>query len=1279
MELINWNNFTPDSFTQFCNALLIAEVGKDINVFSAPGKDGGIDASFTGEYQNRQGSWRFQYKFHKVLRKQGFYSLKQEVASETEKLKCEDFFVLITNVELLPQENKQLEDIFEKQKAEISPNTTFIIWDGAKLQSLLIGYPLISYWLDEGFETAQLQDYNLFFRRGLESENFEPNTLSNIFIGREKVFNELFAFLSSYKSTIIVQGEAGIGKTRLLIEFFRMLDEKGSGWTILVLANKNVDFDRIKKAMSDLRKYIVMVDDAHSYDARDISDLLRISESSQGNIKLFLTARSLDAPGSLQHIKEYEQQNLAKISLTTLDRAETQAALEPYIKGSSYFHHVGDLIQITYGRPILIVAVLRAINERTRIEKIKQTDFLKTYVHNYFDGFLRELQQLTGISKLRSQRLLQNIALIEPFSYEDQKIISTLANIHKLHHTEITSALNLLKNHSYVSGRYEQSIRPDYYSDIILQEINVADASDYVMDFGSQLDNIVVNLSSVDEIRTDKSALLDDILKTYVGWIEQIDNGEEYTIERKIHIIGRILNTIGRITFVKPKIAKQAVDNYVASLTNPSHPVSQELTSNSQTGFHASDNLLNKVSIILARLFLNPDYFGYVYETSFRLFEKGGEKNIVPIFSYGKRDILEQYALTRQRYIVSRLSAEADRMTSSGYKFTREILKSMLNLEFTVTENSAVARDSLTITTFRLPSSDNVKDLRILIANLLMKFYDLPQFLTDRLETLKLILDIPRGIFATEKNNRPYQNDNEIRVALDFLENRGSDFTLMEQRETLDKLFWFTKWDTKGKFSQEIKKIKVRLKPKDLSERLSQLFSSNQVSLLRTPDIHGYISEQCDSIAASSSEDELAAAMQKFLEPQPYPPHFFWEFLRHLEIRYISHAVRFHDLLFDSKSPLYYQYASSILSALRFSGNGDDLYWNRIRNILSLDTWQADNVVLLSYGARVPGTSILEGRDIDVIVDIYNKNRVENNFALASGLQSIIAAGDDRTYEILGGYLDRAGQKDAEMFFIWLTDNKTASAELVRFLTLEKTVRFYLSYEIERGLAFVLEHFGIQTVFEYLEKRFDFKRNEVQATRSLLGYEFLPDGEYSQLFEQFPEKKTELFRLALDWFLSTDVDRAHLFYGKDMLVYLQPGQSINDDTYTLYLDIINKVGEDLIALEKIADTLSIFHIKDSRLVELIAKIYSLALKVRTQNQETFENLYYALHHAITAVGVKSGQAGLPFQVDLDLRDLLTRELGQLSEFDETRHLLKEALANIENDINRNLDRDNETW
>jgi len=648
------------------------------------------------------------------------------------------------------------------------------------------------------------------------------------------------------------------------------------------------------------------------------------------------------------------------------------------------------------------------------------------------------------------------------------------------------------------------------------------------------------------------------------------------------------------------------------------------------------------------------------------------------LYNFSKQDVIENFKLERQKYVISRLKSSQS-ILQDNFLIIKEILKGMLMLEFTITEQSPSSRDAISITTYMLPSRENIQNFRIKIIDILCLSYNLQTKSEFKFEILKLLLDIVRGILATRRNSTIYQGDQEIVKVLDFIEAHGESFGLMEKTEVIDKLYWFGKWGIENKFQQQIAIIRGILSPKNLTEKLSQIFSSSETSLVDRQNIHSYIAEQCDLIADNVSEDELSLAMQSFLEPQPYPPHFFWEFLRRLEKNHFKHALHFHDYLFKHKSPLYYRYASDILSSLRFDRNDEKAYWIRIKELENLDSYQADNVILQNYGNRVPGSTTLTEQDAEIIVKIFEKGKSENDSALAGALKSLIACGYKDLINLLQRYLDRAHQRDAEMFFIWLSDNSTASNELIKTLVLKSTIRFYLSYEIERILAKVLENYGVQTVFNYLIRRYEYKKEIVLSTKTLIGYDFVPYSEHSNLFEQDASQNVEMFEMALSWYTNVDAAGGHLFYAKDLLEYLKPNDFISKEIFLVYEKIINTNKENLDALYRITESLSLFHLKDSQLLALIIIIYDHSIAIKELNLELLSEINYSMQYAITNVGVKTGTPGQPFQVDIDLRDLLIRETNLMPDYVKAKTFLLDVLKNINKEIDRDRDYDNETW
>lgn len=1282
MNSINWSNFNSTDFTLFCNALLSFEIGNNFVPFSAPGRDGGIDGQYEGEYDEKRGKWRFQYKFHQVARKQGFNIIKTELKKEITKLKDEDIFVLITNVELLPQELKDLKDIYDSCTSGFLRKADFKVWDGAKIFALYVQYPLLELWLNEGFKTAQIQEYRDYFNKELQLHAFEPGNFSNIFVSREEDIEKLKAFLNTTHVLFLISGEAGIGKTRLVIQFFEKHIRQLKNWKALVLASNNIQVDTLKKALSSNKNTIILIDDAHNYSSETISDLKRLADSFQGRVKLILTSRKLQAFESLQLIKEYELEDVFKIELENLERQETQKIFESYFLNNGYRHYINELIQLSYGRPILIVAILKAIHEHIPISKIREGGFLKSYVVNYFEEFYTKVSSQTEISKFKLKRLLQNIALIEPFNYNNNEIISELSAIHKTGIPEINLCLKTLIDFSFVSGRFEKSIKPDYYSDILLLDINKDDASGYISQFNTLLDNIIFNLSSVDEADNSDFNILDEILDKYVSWIFLDKDAEDLNYDSQITLINRIFNTIRRIVFVRPEIAKKSIEIYLACVDKAGHPIALEVQKIKNSNFATSytSTSLEKIESILRDLNALPENYSFVLKSSIKLYKLTGYKQIPTIYGFSKRDVINRYSLSMQNYFIDRFLELAKKDSGQNIPFLLEILNRMLSLDFTSTENSNNSPNAIVISTYYLPESVIVKEFRLKIIQTLVDTYEEVDLKDHKQYVLKQILDVPRIIFATERNKNPFRHDEEIEAVLNFLERHSINFGIAAQKEIFDRLHLFILWKIPEKFSAQIDRIKNLMAPKSLAEDLGHLFGNAEIALKDNNTLMSEFEVKISEILKEDNFAEIAIALYEFLSAQQYPPFYFYEFLKLLVKKSTKHGLSFHDLLLEKDDNLYYQYGDSILSVIYFEKGEEAVYWERIDKLEMFDNSSADNVILSIYGRRVPGSAELSDKDIQTILRIYNKKDSDNNFNLASGLQSIITSKYPDAYTIVSDYLDRANQRDAEMFFLWLSDNKMASSELVKKLTIGHSVRFHLSHQIERVLIKVLNDYGPETIFDYLIDRYNFKKKIVQRNKTLMGYEFLPHGNRSNLFDSQIDQKERMFFKALDWYLKEDSSGGHLYYGKDIFEYLQPANSVTDSIYETYIVFFDNYSNKINKLQRIAESLNVFEIKNSLLVKLVLRGYSFVIDFdETENSSKVINqARFSFYDALTSVGVKSGTPGQPFQVDLDLRDLLESELKSLPQHVESRLLIVSALKSVNNEIERS-DLDNETW
>lgn len=1271
MDKINWNNSSGDDFMLFCNALLSFEFGKAFQPFSSPGKDGGIDGAFKGSYQQKSGSWRFQYKFRLGARAQNYSGLKTTVKTELQSLNDESFYVLLTNIEMLPQEILELQKTLDNEILSLGKQCECIVWDGAKLFNLYLQYPLLQLWLQDGFQTAQLQNYHMMFKKEMAKSSFSPGTLSNAFFGRYEDLKNLVEFVAGDAALALVTGEAGIGKTRLVLEFFSKRIDPNPEWTPLVLVNRNVDFDKIRKALTGSQNFILLIDDAHSYAPEVIADIQRISTLATNKIKVILTARNLDAFRSISLLKEYERKSIPHIKLKELSRPDTSVIFNHYVSGHGhYVNFIPQLVEISYGKPILIVAILNAIEDGVKISKIREEGFLRNYVMDFFNSYYASVEQLVGWSKLQATRFLQHVVLIEPFSYGDTNLIQKITNLQGLTATDGVAALKLLQETDLVDGRYLQSIKPDYYSDILLAEIDRNEVANYIGEFIHHLDNIVINLSSVDESTNSQSQLLDEILTDYVSFIKNSD---------QIATIERVLSTIANIAGYQPKVVQKAVKVYIDCFQQEEHAIYKDFKENKAYSNNSAFTPLNKVIELLSYLSGLPEFYDFCFRKSMQLFSLTDDNKIVGLFAFSRKDLVEQFKFPRQQFFLQEFGKKLKKMSGKDFDFCLQVIKSWLNLEFIVSGVSAANRFEMNITTYYLPANGSVKKLRKNIVELLIEFYANPDAIVHRLEIIKDLLDIPRSILSTNKNPKPYVNNEEIETVLNFLEREAGQFDLKEKKEIEEKLFLFRRWGISKEFFIQLDVIKEKLAPKNLSEQLSQIFSKAEVSFSDLNHIVVKLHTACDNLVKQFDAASMAGSLIEFLESELYQPPYFYAFLERLIERHPDYAKVFYQRMADVSSKLFNSYGSNILGGAYYTFKDHDFYWAEVRKLQGADTIEADNMLLSVYGRRVPGNTLMNSDDVVVILTVFNKKRRENNFNLASGIQSLIVAEYEHAQQVCIEFLENANQREAEMFFIWLSDNKGVKNELLAELVLNHTFRFYLSYEIERCLNKVLHLLGKQVIFDYFNRRFEYKKAIVISRKTLSGYEFVPDGDHSHLFDGIPEQKAEMFIMALEWYLELDSEGGHLFYAKDLLEYLKPGDAVDQDSFFWYKDKIEQFEGKASGLDRIVDSLSIFHVKEDNLLDLVIIVYTAAHDLHEKEPEFFQVIREESYTALTTMGVKSGTAGEPFQVDLELQNLLQVKITGMPEYMPATSFLKEVLRNVELEISRSSDRDNLRW
>lgn len=462
-----------------------------------------------------------------------------------------DNVILITNVAVLPQErteilNKANEELEKLNKKDVY----FDLWDGAKLYNVSIQYPIIKLWLEEQFTTAQLQLFNEESYRYLDH---------SFFVGRAEITKQLFSFLESDNTLLTVTGPAGIGKTRLCTEFFTTVNAQND-WTILSVAAHTIDFDKINIALAGHKNYIVFIDDAHEYLPTAIADFYHLASLFRSNkVKIVLTARNHFHSRVLSLLKDYERKTVIEIKLEKLSLEETKEVFTRSLASFNLKNHLDDFILMSRGRPVLIVAIIKVVQNKLPLSSIKNDSFLNDYVTSVYSKFIQTISDDTGIEKLKYQNLLASFCLIEPIIYSNIETIGMLSVNEDMPIEAVEGFFQKLLQFGLASGNYEISIKPDYYSDVILKTMPLSWVQRRVSSYQHYIANIIRNLSAVeetlDEGKSDNS-LLNSLLREYVLKIDSAHS---------IIDVNAILNTLEQVAYQKPAIALSAIEKILLS------------------------------------------------------------------------------------------------------------------------------------------------------------------------------------------------------------------------------------------------------------------------------------------------------------------------------------------------------------------------------------------------------------------------------------------------------------------------------------------------------------------------------------------------------------------------------------------------------------------------------------------------------------------------------------------------------------------------------------------
>ena len=465
---------TKEDFDRFCNLFLKKEVSPFVKVYDAPGRDGGIDADYTGVYKERDGTWIFQYKFFDPTMDKG--RVRSQLISQmkggkrkkgefdkADALQC-DHYVLMTSTLLTAGNKRKIEDIKNEKEYAFS----LICWDAEDLITMTDEFPYLLNSFRDSHLPVFLPWQDMF--RDQTAGKHQLLKYDYETFGREDELRQFQTFVQDPdKKLLMVYGSGGIGKTKLAIEFAKTVERDHTDYEPLFVQMAGDSFESaLAEDIPPNRKYIFFVDDAH-----DFIDHL-------GGIKILLNSPGYSESKAVLITRKPFKASLKGIFLYALpdgatdEREIPKLSLEKTKEFIRAYAQIPDgsllteLARIGRDTPLIAVMVINFLNNGEGLKTLTKDKLVEDAFESYLnDIFSKHLSK----SDKQHRKLLDWLSGIAPIDTEDSRICEKLAKILKVKPYEIEQYRDdLIEYGLLVQIGRKQRVFPDALSDYILRK-----------------------------------------------------------------------------------------------------------------------------------------------------------------------------------------------------------------------------------------------------------------------------------------------------------------------------------------------------------------------------------------------------------------------------------------------------------------------------------------------------------------------------------------------------------------------------------------------------------------------------------------------------------------------------------------------------------------------------------------------------------------------------------------------------------------------------------------
>lgn len=290
-------------------------------------------------------------------------------------------------------------------------------------------------------------------------------------VGREDVLNVLLDFTHSAQQQVaVLPGRGGIGKTKLLQEFARRVQESDNAPLLRFIAPTMPLGPEIVDELAGARS-VVVVDDAHRHE--DLEVLLSALKRAGPATRVLLTTR----PSGTQRVLSVAtragfdiREILRMQELGDLSR-EQMRELAQQVLGRRHTHLTEALVAATSDSPLLTVIGGKLVAEGQVHPLVMQQheDFRRTILGTFEDVLLGNVSDRVPQDLCRE--LLRVVAAVSPVNVTSEAFQNAAAALLRVRQSVVVSATGVLEGAGVLLRRgLTLRITPDVLGDFVLEE-----------------------------------------------------------------------------------------------------------------------------------------------------------------------------------------------------------------------------------------------------------------------------------------------------------------------------------------------------------------------------------------------------------------------------------------------------------------------------------------------------------------------------------------------------------------------------------------------------------------------------------------------------------------------------------------------------------------------------------------------------------------------------------------------------------------------------------------